>query len=186
MPSAPHETLLVLDAGIGQNNIAQAKKFNEEVGITGIVLTKLDGSAKGGAIFPLCGSQDSISMSVSEKAPKICMPFDRRSFVEALFSTRRRRRLTRPIKPHIHKILTFPPHKFHNTDQGVGSYSAVARYAGYLLEPEPPRDTVQRNSIHNQRGVMAFMPPAVFVMGGSFLSQQEQNGGPSLAAVCMP
>jgi fused signal recognition particle receptor len=50
MPSAPHETLLVLDAGIGQNNIAQARKFNEEVGITGIVLTKLDGSARGGIL----------------------------------------------------------------------------------------------------------------------------------------
>jgi fused signal recognition particle receptor len=53
VPDAPHETLLVLDASIGQNNIVQARKFSEEVGVTGIALTKLDGTAKGGAIFPL-------------------------------------------------------------------------------------------------------------------------------------
>ena len=52
-PDAPHETLLILDASIGQNNIIQAKKFTEAIGVTGIVLTKLDGTAKGGAIFPL-------------------------------------------------------------------------------------------------------------------------------------
>jgi fused signal recognition particle receptor len=52
-PNAPHETLLVLDASIGQNNIVQATKFTEAIGVTGIVLTKLDGTAKGGAIFPL-------------------------------------------------------------------------------------------------------------------------------------
>jgi len=87
MPSAPHETLLVLDAGIGQNNIAQARKFNEEVGITGIVLTKLDGSAKGGAIFPLFADLriPIMYVGVGEGAEDL-MPFDRRSFVEALFS----------------------------------------------------------------------------------------------------
>ncbi len=53
IPDAPHEILLVLDASIGQNNIVQAKKFTEAIGVTGIVLTKLDGTAKGGAIFPL-------------------------------------------------------------------------------------------------------------------------------------
>lgn len=52
-PGAPHETLLVLDASIGQNNIVQARTFNEELDITGIVITKLDGTAKGGAVFPL-------------------------------------------------------------------------------------------------------------------------------------
>lgn len=52
-PGAPHETLLVLDASIGQNNIVQAKKFSEAIGVTGIALTKLDGTAKGGSIFPL-------------------------------------------------------------------------------------------------------------------------------------
>jgi fused signal recognition particle receptor len=88
MPSAPHETLLVLDAGIGQNNIAQAKKFNEEIGVTGIVLTKLDGSAKGGAIFPLFAELGIPIkyIGVGEGADDL-MPFDRQKFVDALFST---------------------------------------------------------------------------------------------------
>jgi fused signal recognition particle receptor len=49
-PGAPHEILLVLDATTGQNAISQAKLFHEAIGITGIVLTKLDGTAKGGII----------------------------------------------------------------------------------------------------------------------------------------
>ena len=50
LPGAPHEVLLVLDATTGQNALAQAKMFNDEIGVTGIVLTKLDGTAKGGII----------------------------------------------------------------------------------------------------------------------------------------
>ena len=52
-PSAPHEVLLVIDAGVGQNGIDQVKVFNEMIGVSGLVLTKLDGSAKGGVIFGL-------------------------------------------------------------------------------------------------------------------------------------
>jgi len=52
-PTAPHEVLLVLDAGTGQNALSQAKLFNETVALTGLVLTKLDGTAKGGVIFAL-------------------------------------------------------------------------------------------------------------------------------------
>ena len=52
-PEAPHETMLVLDSGTGQNALAQAKSFHEKLGITGITLTKLDGTAKGGIIFSL-------------------------------------------------------------------------------------------------------------------------------------
>jgi fused signal recognition particle receptor len=52
-PTAPHEVLLVLDAGIGQNALAQLKSFHEAVGVTGLVLTKLDGTAKGGVVFAL-------------------------------------------------------------------------------------------------------------------------------------
>lgn len=53
LPSAPHEVLLVLDASTGQNALAQARIFNEAVGLTGIVLTKLDGTAKGGIIVAI-------------------------------------------------------------------------------------------------------------------------------------
>jgi len=52
-PAAPHETLLVVDAGTGQNALSQARQFHEAIGITGIVLTKLDGTAKGGVIFAI-------------------------------------------------------------------------------------------------------------------------------------
>ena len=53
-PQAPHETLLVLDAGTGQNAVAQMRQFGASVPVTGIALTKLDGTAKGGVIFALC------------------------------------------------------------------------------------------------------------------------------------
>ncbi len=56
IPSAPHETLLVLDATTGQNAVSQAKLFNESTDITGIVLTKLDGTAKGGIVLSICNS----------------------------------------------------------------------------------------------------------------------------------
>jgi fused signal recognition particle receptor len=52
-PSAPHEVLLVLDGGTGQNAVNQARQFHEAVGLTGLVLTKLDGTAKGGVLFAL-------------------------------------------------------------------------------------------------------------------------------------
>jgi fused signal recognition particle receptor len=51
--SAPHETLLVLDGTTGQNAISQAQVFTDKIGITGIVITKLDGTAKGGVVFDL-------------------------------------------------------------------------------------------------------------------------------------
>ncbi len=51
LPDAPHEILLVLDATTGQNAVVQAKMFNDEIGVTGIILTKLDGTAKGGVII---------------------------------------------------------------------------------------------------------------------------------------
>jgi len=52
-PSAPHEVLLVLDANQGQNALAQAQQFSEAVGVTGLVLTKLDGTARGGIVIAI-------------------------------------------------------------------------------------------------------------------------------------
>ena len=52
--SAPHEVLLVLDAGTGQNAVSQMQQFHKDIGVTGIALTKLDGTAKGSIIFALC------------------------------------------------------------------------------------------------------------------------------------
>jgi fused signal recognition particle receptor len=53
LDGAPHETLLVVDATTGQNGVQQARLFGEAVGVTGVVLTKLDGSAKGGVAIPI-------------------------------------------------------------------------------------------------------------------------------------
>lgn len=52
-PDAPHETMLVIDAGTGQNALAQARQFHAAVGVSGITLTKLDGTAKGGIVFAI-------------------------------------------------------------------------------------------------------------------------------------
>jgi fused signal recognition particle receptor len=85
LPGAPHEVLLVLDANTGQNALVQAKMFNEALGITGIVLTKLDGTAKGGIVFAI-----SRELSIPVKFVGIgeaiddLRDFDPKEFVEAL------------------------------------------------------------------------------------------------------
>jgi len=85
-PTAPHEVLLVLDAGTGQNALSQARLFNEAVNLTGIALTKLDGTAKGGVIFALA-NQLSIPIrfiGVGETKEDL-QDFDAKTFVQALF-----------------------------------------------------------------------------------------------------
>jgi fused signal recognition particle receptor len=86
--SAPHEVLLVLDAGTGQNALSQAKQFNETVGLTGLALTKLDGTAKGGVIFALA-KQTGIPIrfiGVGEGIDDL-QDFNAEAFIEALFVT---------------------------------------------------------------------------------------------------
>ncbi|MGR6980286.1 signal recognition particle-docking protein FtsY [Testudinibacter sp. P27/CKL/0425] len=86
-PEAPHEIMLTLDAGTGQNAISQAKLFNEAVGLTGISLTKLDGTAKGGVIFAIA-DQFKVPIryiGVGEKIDDL-RPFEAQQFIEALFS----------------------------------------------------------------------------------------------------
>ncbi len=86
MPGAPHETWMVLDATTGQNAIQQAKTFKADMEITGIVLTKLDGSAKGGVVLGIC---DELKVpvrfiGVGEKIGDL-RPFDPKAFVDALY-----------------------------------------------------------------------------------------------------
>ena len=85
MPGAPHETLLVLDGGTGQNAIAQVKAFDEALGLTGLILTKLDGSAKGGAILGIAKIKPIplLFIGVGEGIDDL-QPFVARDFVEAL------------------------------------------------------------------------------------------------------
>ncbi len=84
---APHEVMLTLDASTGQNAVSQAKLFNEAVGLTGITLTKLDGTAKGGVIFSIA-DQFGIPIryiGVGERIEDL-RPFNAGDFIEALFA----------------------------------------------------------------------------------------------------
>lgn len=85
-PDAHKEVLLVIDATTGQNGIAQAKQFKEMVGITGIILTKLDGTAKGGVVVAIKSQLDIpiFFVGVGEQVDDL-QPFDPRVFADALF-----------------------------------------------------------------------------------------------------
>jgi fused signal recognition particle receptor len=86
IPNAPHEVMLVLDATTGQNAISQAKNFSAAIGVTGIMLAKLDGTAKGGVIFSI---RDQLSIPVKfiglGETPQDIETFDPIRFVDALF-----------------------------------------------------------------------------------------------------
>jgi fused signal recognition particle receptor len=86
-PSAPHEVMLVLDAGIGQNAIAQAEQFRQAVDVSGITLTKLDGTAKGGVIFAVAKrlGLPIRFIGVGEKIDDL-RPFVAEEFVDALLA----------------------------------------------------------------------------------------------------
>jgi fused signal recognition particle receptor len=87
VPGAPHETLLVMDATTGQNGLQQARLFTQSAGVTGIVLTKLDGTAKGGVVVAITRELGVPVryVGVGEKAGDL-LPFDPREFVDSLFS----------------------------------------------------------------------------------------------------
>ena len=87
IPDAPHETLLVMDATTGQNGLQQARQFTQSAGVTGIVLTKLDGTAKGGVVVAISRELrlPVRYVGVGEKAGDL-LPFDSQSFVDSLFA----------------------------------------------------------------------------------------------------
>jgi fused signal recognition particle receptor len=85
-PDAPHETMLVLDAGTGQNALVQAREFHQAMGVTGLTMTKLDGTAKGGIVFAMA-KQLGLPIrfiGVGEQVDDL-RPFEAKRFVEALF-----------------------------------------------------------------------------------------------------
>jgi fused signal recognition particle receptor len=93
LPGAPHEIMLVLDANTGQNALAQLKAFDEALGVTGLIMTKLDGTAKGGVIAAIAHTRSSAAkdrpiplrfIGVGEGMDDL-QPFDARAFVDALF-----------------------------------------------------------------------------------------------------
>jgi len=85
--AAPHETWLVIDANTGQNAVRQVKAFDEALSLTGLVVTKLDGTAKGGAVAAIAREHPVpiLFVGIGEKAADL-RPFDAASFVDALFS----------------------------------------------------------------------------------------------------
>ncbi len=86
IPGAPHEVLLVLDATSGQNALAQAKSFGEAVGVTGLFLAKLDGTARGGIVVAI---RDSLNVPVKligvGERPEDVQPFDPDAFIDEMF-----------------------------------------------------------------------------------------------------
>jgi len=95
--SAPHEVILVLDAGVGQNALSQLKEFDAAVGVTGLILTKLDGTAKAGMLFGLAHSMKSSASQTGRRLPVYFVgvgeqiddlrPFEVDSFVDALLAS---------------------------------------------------------------------------------------------------
>ncbi len=84
---APHEIMLVLDASIGQNALSQAREFNQAVGLTGITMTKLDGTAKGGILFAIA---DELGipfryLGVGESIDDL-QPFNASQFINVIFN----------------------------------------------------------------------------------------------------
>ncbi len=88
LPGAPHDTFLILDATFGQNALIQADEFSKVIDISGLIITKLDGTAKGGVVFQICNKQ-SIPVKfigVGESIEDL-QTFDPRIFVDAIFGT---------------------------------------------------------------------------------------------------
>jgi fused signal recognition particle receptor len=86
IPGAPHEVWLVMDATTGQNGLEQARKFTESAGVTGIVLTKLDGTAKGGIVVAIARELNLPIrfVGVGEKLDDL-LPFEPEEFIQSLF-----------------------------------------------------------------------------------------------------
>jgi fused signal recognition particle receptor len=86
IPGAPHEVLLVMDATTGQNGLQQARQFTQSAGVTGIVLSKLDGTAKGGVVVAISRELKLPVryVGVGEKAGDL-LPFNAEAFVNSLF-----------------------------------------------------------------------------------------------------
>ncbi|HHO81763.1 MAG TPA: signal recognition particle-docking protein FtsY [Halothiobacillus sp.] len=89
-PTAPHEVLLVLDASIGQNALSQARQFHQAVGVTGLVITKLDGTAKGGIVFAIA---EELKLPIRfiglGESVEDLRPFDAEAYVDAMLDRER-------------------------------------------------------------------------------------------------
>jgi fused signal recognition particle receptor len=86
IPEAPHETLLVLDGTVGQNAVSQVDEFSKMLNITGLIITKLDGTAKGGSAIQICSNQKIPIkyIGVGERIDDL-LTFNAHSYVDAIF-----------------------------------------------------------------------------------------------------
>jgi fused signal recognition particle receptor len=85
-PEAPHEVLLIVDATTGQNGFIQAKQFVKDAGVSGVILTKLDGTARGGIAFAIAAELGlPIKYAGTGERVNDIAPFDAQEFVDALF-----------------------------------------------------------------------------------------------------
>jgi fused signal recognition particle receptor len=88
LPGAPHEVLLVLDANTGQNMLSQARQFLDSVGVTGLILTKLDGSARGGAVIAV---RRDLGLPIRRlglgEKPQDFASFEAKEFLDAMLGT---------------------------------------------------------------------------------------------------
>jgi len=100
VPNAPHETLLVLDATTGQNGLQQARQFTEASDLTGLIVTKLDGTARGGIVVAIARELGLPVryVGVGEKVDDL-IPFDPHQFVDALFGKSEKQKLTLEPQP---------------------------------------------------------------------------------------
>src|SRR4029077_10849482 len=86
VPGAPHDVLLVLDATTGQNGLVQAREFTASAGVTGIVLTKLDGTARGGIVVPIMRELNlPVRFVGTGETADDLVPFDAATFVNSIF-----------------------------------------------------------------------------------------------------
>jgi fused signal recognition particle receptor len=84
-PTCPHETLLVLDATVGRNAVSQVEAFDKTAGVTGVVMTKLDGTARGGVLIPVAeASHAPIKLIGVGEGVDDLQPFDARRFARSL------------------------------------------------------------------------------------------------------
>ena len=110
IPSAPHEVLLVMDATTGQNGLQQARLFTDSAGVTGIVLTKLDGTAKGGIAVAIARELKVPVryVGVGEKLDDL-LPFDSKAFVDSLLGKIKHLFFAKALTGANRSLRSFPP-----------------------------------------------------------------------------
>ena len=137
---APHETFLVIDSTNGQNALAQAREFKEALDITGIVLTKLDGTAKGGVVLGIC---DSLRVPVEfvgmGEGPDDLHPFIPQRFVDALLGDEQAQRSVSATPHHaVTRVAFSPGSAAREQARAEARTRAVAQLADSRLEPALP------------------------------------------------